>query len=56
MRVLLEPAVQDIGVHPLAAGQCRDGGTRLLAGGHWFSLELSRVGSVGAASRVVWSF
>ena len=49
--VFLEPAVQDIGVHALAAGQCCDGSTRLLAGCHQLGFEFGSVGSVGAPSR-----
>ena len=51
MRVFLEPAVQDIGVHALAASQCRYGSTGLLAGGNQMGFEFGTVASVGAPGR-----
>ena len=46
--MLLEPAVQHIGVHPVLPCQCRDGHARLVASCHQFGFELGRVGPVGA--------
>lgn len=48
-RMLFEPAVQDIGVHPVLPGQCCDGYTWLLASSYQFGFELRRVGPVGAS-------
>ena len=50
--VFLEPTVQHVGVHPLLPRQCRDEGSRLLAGRHQLGLELRRVNSMGASGRV----
>ena len=50
VRVFLEPAMQDIGVHTLAAGQCRDRCTRLLTCGYQLGFEFCGVGSVGVLS------
>jgi hypothetical protein len=47
--MFFEPAVQDIGVHPMFPSQCRYGNTGLLAGRYQFGFELRRVGPVGAS-------
>ncbi len=51
--VLLEPAMEHIGVHRMLRRQCRDGGARLLACRHQLGLELRRVSPVAASGR--WS-
>ena len=57
--MLLEPAVQHVGVHAVLQGYCGNGRVRLLAGHYQFGLELARVGAVGRPiriSRKVWFF
>ena len=46
VRVFLEPAVQDVGIHPLAASQSSYGSAGLLAGGNQLGFEFGCVGSV----------
>jgi hypothetical protein len=50
--MFLEPAGQDIGVHAVLQGYCRNGRARLLAGHYQFGLELARVGAVGSPTRI----
>ena len=47
--MFFEPAVQDIGVHPMLSRQCCDRHTCLLASSYQFGFELRRVGPVGAS-------
>ena len=51
--MLPEPAVQHIGVHPVLAGQCRNGHARMLAGRNQIGFELGRVCPVGAPGRII---
>lgn len=46
--VLLQPAVQHVGVHRMLPGQACDGNAGLQASGHQFGFELCRVGAMGA--------
>jgi hypothetical protein len=50
VRVFLEPAMQDIGVHTVAAGQCRDGCARFLTCGYQLGFEFGGIRSVGVLS------
>ena len=50
--VLIEPAVQHIGVHAMLVRQCSDGCARLVAGSHQLGLEGGCVSAMGA-SRLV---
>ena len=52
-RVLFEPAVQHIGVHPMGAGYRSNGCLRHLAGGDQFGLELA-CAEVRCVRRVAW--
>ena len=52
-RVLLEPAVQHIGVHSMGAGYRSNGCLRHLAGGDQFGLELA-CAEVRCVRRVAW--
>jgi len=52
VQVFLEPAVQDIGIHSLTAGQCSDGSAGLLACGYQLGFEFGGVRPVGVLSRM----
>ncbi len=47
--VLLEPAVQYVGIHAMLQSQCCNGCSRLHASGHQPGLELRGIGAVGTA-------
>lgn len=52
LAVVLEPAVQHIGVHSMLQGQGCNRGAGLLAGGQQLGLELRGIGAAGARHRV----